>query len=110
MKYVNPTHGGAMGFVLTVNDQQQAMLLHDVRLEFHPSWVEFSRDVRGIRIISVEGAEFSAGVLINLAAWQQLDGVNQVLLVLMKDQMPAEGYELPFINQNYDPGAQHVSA
>ena len=99
-----------MGFVLTVNDQHEAMLLHDEHLEFYPSWVEFSRDVRGIRIISMEGAEFSAGVLVNLVAWQQLDGVDQVLLVLMKNQLPVEGYELPFINQNYDTGATHVSA
>ncbi len=99
-----------MGFVLTVNDQQQAMLLHDEHLEFYPSWVEFSRDARGIRIISMEGAEFNAGVLVNLVAWQQLEGVDQVLLVLMKNQLPVEGYELPFINQNYDTGAAHVSA
>jgi hypothetical protein len=99
-----------MGFVLTVNDRHQAMLLHDMPLEFNPSWVEFSRDVRGIRIISMEGQELSTGVLINLIAWQQLDGVEQILLVLMKDQKPFEGYEVPFINQNYDPGAQHVRA
>src|SRR6185295_2135705 len=101
-----------MSFVLTVNEQHKAMLLHDVPLEFPPSWVEFSRDARGIRIISMEGAEFSAGVLINLIAWQQLEGVDHVLLVLMKDQKPFEGYEVPFINQNYeyDPGGHHVRA
>ena len=102
-----------MGYVLTVNEQHQAMLLYDVPLEDPPLWVEFSRDARGVRIISVEGREFSAGVLINLVAWQQLDGVDQVLLVLMKDQKPFEGYEVPFINQNYEqynPEGHHVSA
>lgn len=101
-----------MGFVLTVNDRHQAMLLHDVPLDFSPSWVEFSRDVRGVRIISMEGSEFSTHVLVNLIEWQQLEGVEQILIVLMKDQKPHEGFEVPFINQNYDlqSGAHHGTA
>ena len=88
--------------VLTVNEIPKALLLHDTPLGFEPSWVEFSRDDRGVRIVSTEGVEFRTGVLINIIAWQQLDGVHDVLIVLVRDQVPVEGYEVPFINQDYN--------
>ena len=88
--------------VLTLNDKNQAMLLHDVRFDFKPAWVEFSRDKRGVRIISDEGKEFTAGVLIDLVTWEQLDPICDVLLVRMENQKPVEGFLLPFISQHYD--------
>ena len=91
-----------MNIVLTVNEQSQAMLFHDMPLGFMPNWVEFSWDQRGIRIISNEGKEYSAGVLVNLVAWSQLNGVHEILLVRMENKKPLEGYLVPFISQDFD--------
>jgi hypothetical protein len=97
-----------MNIMLTVNDRSQALLLHDEPLGFSPSWVEFSRDERGVRIISDQGVELKAGVLINLIDYCQLDDVEDVLLVQVHEQQPVEGFIVPFINQFY--GATAVGA
>jgi hypothetical protein len=91
-----------MNIVLTVNDKNRAMLLHDTPLGFLPSWVEFSHDGRGVRIISLDGQEFTAGVIVKPETWRQLDNANGILLVQMQNQNPIEGYEVPFVNQYYE--------
>jgi hypothetical protein len=91
-----------MNIVLTVNDKHQAMLLHDRPLDFMPSWVEFSRDRRGVRIISETGNEFVAGELATFTSWEILNSVDGILVVEMKDQKAVVGYTLPFVNQDYD--------
>jgi hypothetical protein len=91
-----------MNMVLTVNDKQQAMLMHDQPLEFMPSWVEFSRDKRGVRIISEAGDEFVAGELATLTSWEILNGIDGILVVQMQNQKAVVGYTVPFINQDYD--------
>jgi hypothetical protein len=99
-----------MNIVLTVNEQNQAMLMHDAPLGFAPNWVEFSWDQRGVRIISEEGREFKSGVLVNLVDWHQLDGVHEILLVQMRNQRPFEGYVIPFVSQDYDDFLQKKGA
>ncbi len=91
-----------MNIVLNVNDLDEAMLMHDAPLGFVPAWVEFSRDARGVRIVSEEGNEFVTGPLLNFESWDVLSRVSGVLVVQMHNQQPVQGYELPFINQDYE--------
>ncbi len=91
-----------MNILLTINENHQAMLVHDRPLGFHPAWVEFSRDMRGVRIISMEGKELKAGLTADPKVRALLDPLCDILLVRMENQKPAEGFKLPFINQYYD--------
>ena len=91
-----------MNVILTVNEEYRAMLMHDKPLGFIPSWVEFSRDKRGVRIIGNDGREFQGGVIFDAETSSHLDRVADVLLVQMKDQKPQEGYFIPFVNQHYE--------
>lgn len=92
----------AMSVLLTINDRNQVMLIYDRKLGFEPAWIEFSHDERGVRIISAEGKEFSAGAVIDKTTWKQVDSVCDALVVRMENQKPAEGFLLPFITQRYE--------
>ncbi len=91
-----------MNVLLTVNDKFQAMLFHDVPLNFMPAWVEFARDARGVRIIGEDGQEYLAGVMVSKEILHLLDDVNDILLVYMRDGKAIEGNLVTFINQYYD--------
>jgi hypothetical protein len=91
-----------MNVILTINQKFEAMLIHDEQLKFKPAWVEFSRDGRGIRVISEEGREFKAGVVLQPELLEYLPKVTQVTLVWMKNGKPLEGHDAVFINQYYE--------
>ena len=78
------------------------MLLHDQKLEFEPAWVEFSRDARGIRLIAEDGREYLAGVNVDPATLKALNGVNDIMLVWMKNGEALDGTIVTFVNQYYE--------
>ena len=91
-----------MNVLLTVNDKFQAILFHDVPLNFVPAWVEFARDARGVRIIGEDGQEYLAGVMVSKDILKYLDDVNDIMLVHMSGGKAIEGYRVTFINQYYE--------
>ena len=87
---------------MTINEQREAMLLHDLKLPFTPAWVEFARDGRGIRFIADDGRELQAELKVDKAADQALNNVNDILIVWMVNGKAQEGHVVTFVNQYYD--------
>jgi hypothetical protein len=89
-----------MRMVLTVNDDRQAMLIHDRPLGFQPYWVEYSPSYGGVRLVSREGMEYKTGVDILPEAADMLDDVTSVLVVRVVDKKAVEGYSVSFARQD----------
>jgi hypothetical protein len=89
-----------MNIALTINKNNEATLLYDQPLRFTPAWVESSADGRGVRIVGENGEEYRAGIVQN-AVMTRLQKIYDVLLVRMEKQVPVEGYDLPFVSQQY---------
>src|ERR1700743_1100053 len=91
-----------MNLLLTVNSKFQAALFHDQALGFVPSWVEFARDGRGVRIIGEDGQEYLAGLVVAKDVLRYLDDVNDIVVIWIGDGKALDSYQVTFINQYYD--------
>jgi hypothetical protein len=76
------------------------MLIYDQPLGFQPSWVETSADGEGLRIIGLDGREMRVGGFFREIN-NSLAGIKDVLLVRMEKNEPVEGWNVPFVTQQY---------
>ncbi len=90
-----------MGMVITINNKNEAMLIHSEPLGFRPYWVEYSKG-SGIRIVSQEGEEYTTSVQVKPEANGLLKGLSRILVVQVQDGKPVEGFQVSFISQDYE--------
>ncbi len=89
-----------MNVALTLSRNNKAMLIYDQPLGFQPSWVETSADGEGLRIIGLDGREMRVGGFFREIN-NSLAGIKDVLLVRMEKNEPVEGWNVPFVTQQY---------
>ncbi len=88
-----------MSMAIMLNDKNEAMLMHTEPLGFLPYWVEYSPDLGGVRLVSQDGMEFQTEVIILPGFEEKLKYVKKIMVVLMKEQKPVEGFSVSFIYQ-----------